>query len=163
QLPQRHRPRHRLRLAAGVAGGLRLPLPARPPRLLLADARLAAGAAGHALGHAQAGHGPVARAGAGGFGGREGGVVAACGGWAGGVGVVGGVAVILFYVGYVSHGNYGGWTSGARWLIWLTPLWLVALVPAADWLSGRRWGRGVAYVLLALSVLSASYPAWNPW
>ena len=37
------------------------------------------------------------------------------------------------------------------------------LLPAADWLGRRRWGRALAVVLLALSVLSASYPSWNPW
>jgi hypothetical protein len=59
--------------------------------------------------------------------------------------------------------NYGGMTSGLRWMFWFAPLWLVLLLPAADWLSGRRWGRGLALVLLGLSVLSASYPTWNPW
>ena len=28
---------------------------------------------------------------------------------------------------------------------------------------GRRWGRGTALTLLALSVLSANYSVWNPW
>lgn len=69
--------------------------------------------------------------------------------------------VVGFYI-YQTH-NYGGWTSGMRWLIWLTPLWLLSLLPAADWLSTRRWGRGLAYVCLGLSVLSAHYPPWNPW
>jgi hypothetical protein len=75
------------------------------------------------------------------------------------------VVVIGFYTALVNdrNRNYGGWTSGLRWLLWLTPLWLVAILPAADWLAGRRWGRGLAYVLLAISVFSASYPAWNPW
>ena len=59
--------------------------------------------------------------------------------------------------------NYGGWTSAPRWLLWLTPLWLLSMLPVVDWLGARRWGRGLACVLLALSVLSASYPAWNPW
>lgn len=59
--------------------------------------------------------------------------------------------------------NYGGMTCGLRWLFWLAPLWVVALVPAADWLGGRRWGMVVAGVLLAFSVLSVTYPTWNPW
>jgi hypothetical protein len=59
--------------------------------------------------------------------------------------------------------NYGGMTSGFRWVFWLAPLWLVASLPAADWLASRRWGRGLAYVLLALSVVSVVYPTWNPW
>ena len=59
--------------------------------------------------------------------------------------------------------NYGGMTAGFRWMFWFAPLWLVALLPTADWLSTSRLGRGFALVLLALSVLSASYPTWNPW
>ena len=75
------------------------------------------------------------------------------------------VAVIVFYTAMVDdrNRNYGGWTSGLRWLLWLTPLWLLTMLPAADWLAGRRWRRGFAYLLLGISVFSASYPAWNPW
>src|SRR5207244_2307674 len=36
--------------------------------------------------------------------------------------------------------NYGGGTCCLRWLIWLTPLWLLTLLPAADWLANSRWG-----------------------
>jgi hypothetical protein len=75
------------------------------------------------------------------------------------------VVVIGFYVGVVPdrNRNYGGWTTGPRWLMWLTPLFLVTMLPVADWLAGRRWGRALALVLLAVSVLSASYPVWSPW
>jgi hypothetical protein len=59
--------------------------------------------------------------------------------------------------------NYGGMTSGFRWVFWFAPLWLMTMLPAADAAAGRRWLRGVCLVLLALSVLSASYPTWNPW
>ena len=59
--------------------------------------------------------------------------------------------------------NYGGWTTGLRWLMWLSPLWLLTMLPLADRLGKSRWGQGVAYVLLAVSVMSVSYPAWNPW
>lgn len=59
--------------------------------------------------------------------------------------------------------NYGGMTSGLRWMFWFAPLWLVLLLPAADWLAVRRWGRGIAFALLGFSALSASYPTWNPW
>jgi hypothetical protein len=69
--------------------------------------------------------------------------------------------VIVFYI--FRSDNYGGVSAGARWLIWLTPLWLLTMLPVADWLGRRRWGRVLAITLLMLSVLSASYPAFNPW
>ena len=43
-------------------------------------------------------------------------------------------------------------TSGFRWMFWFAPLWLVALLPAADRLAYSRVGRGFALVLLAASV-----------
>ncbi|MFL5244833.1 MAG: hypothetical protein ACJ8FY_22255 [Gemmataceae bacterium] len=75
------------------------------------------------------------------------------------------LVVLAFYIFYVPDRsrNYGGWACGARWLLWLTPLLILSAVPAADWLGLRRWGRGLGYILLAVSVFSASYPAWNPW
>jgi hypothetical protein len=59
--------------------------------------------------------------------------------------------------------NYGGWSSGPRWLFWLTPLLLLALIPAADRLSGSRVGRGVGYLCLGASAFSAAFPWTNPW
>lgn len=75
------------------------------------------------------------------------------------------VVVVSFYIVGVDNRtrNYGGWTVGLRWLIWLTPLWLLTLLPTADWLAARRWGRAGGYVLLAVSVFSASHYLWNPW
>ncbi len=74
------------------------------------------------------------------------------------------VAFYLLYVYYVRETrNYGGWTSGPRWFFWLTPFWLLAMVPAADWLGRHRLGRGLGYLALGVSCLSAAYPAWNPW
>jgi hypothetical protein len=80
----------------------------------------------------------------------------------GALGLVLTLTLIAFYL-TVSSRNYGGWTTGPRWFFWLTPFWLLAMLPVVDRLATRRWGRGLAYVLLALSVLSVSYPAWNPW
>jgi hypothetical protein len=59
--------------------------------------------------------------------------------------------------------NYGGMASGFRWVFWLAPVWLVAMLPAADGMAGRRWTRGLALLVLVASVLSVSYPLWNPW
>jgi hypothetical protein len=70
-------------------------------------------------------------------------------------------AVIGFYIWRTN--NYGGYTSGPRWLFWLTPLFLFALFPAADTVGRSRVGRGVAYLLLAASAFSATYPWANPW
>jgi hypothetical protein len=75
------------------------------------------------------------------------------------------LVVMGFYTVWVPdrQRNYGGWTAGPRWLMWLTPFLLLAAAPVADWLGRRRWGRGLAYVFLAVSVLSAGYQVWNPW
>ena len=59
--------------------------------------------------------------------------------------------------------NYGGLASGFRWMFWFAPLWLLVMVPAADAMARRWWTRLIALLMLAVSVLSASYPTWNPW
>jgi hypothetical protein len=71
------------------------------------------------------------------------------------------IVVLAFYIWRTN--NYGGWSSGPRWLFWLTPLLLLALIPAADRLGGSRVGRGVAYLCLGASAFSAAFPWTNPW
>jgi hypothetical protein len=75
------------------------------------------------------------------------------------------LACLVFYIGVVGERdrNYGGMTSGFRWVFWLAPLWLLAMVPAADATARRAFTRWLALAMLALSTLSASYPTWNPW
>jgi hypothetical protein len=71
------------------------------------------------------------------------------------------VVVVGFYL--VFTNNYGGWTSGPRWLFWLTPFWLLTMIPAVDRLAACRLGRSAALVVLAVAVAGVSFPAWNPW
>lgn len=71
------------------------------------------------------------------------------------------VVVVAFYI--FRTNNYGGWSVGPRWLIWLTPLFLLTMLPAADRLSVCRKGRTLGYILLGVSVFSASFPTLNPW
>ncbi|MBA4066730.1 MAG: hypothetical protein C0501_24095 [Isosphaera sp.] len=73
------------------------------------------------------------------------------------------VVVFAFYLSRTQSYNYGGFTSGPRWLFWLIPLWVLAVVPAADRLGRSRGGRVLCAGLLGLSVFAAFYPAWNPW
>ncbi|MEX2120504.1 MAG: hypothetical protein WD847_12990 [Pirellulales bacterium] len=79
--------------------------------------------------------------------------------------LVGGVSLVClaFYLGPFHDRNYGGMSSGFRWMFWFAPLWLIGMLPAVDQFSERPWWRGLAIVFLCLSVLSASYPTWNPW
>ena len=37
--------------------------------------------------------------------------------------------------------NYGGMASGFRWVFWMAPLWLAAMLPCADAAAGRRGWR----------------------
>jgi hypothetical protein len=72
---------------------------------------------------------------------------------------------LVFYIGLrpVEDRNYGGMTSGFRWMFWCAPLWLLVMVPATDRLARTWGGQAFAAMLLTWSVLSASYPTWNPW
>jgi hypothetical protein len=72
------------------------------------------------------------------------------------------VVVVGFYLNQYRP-NYGGWTCGLRWLMWLSPLWLLCMAPVADHLAGCKWGRLLACLLLAISVFSANFAAANPW
>jgi len=74
------------------------------------------------------------------------------------------VVVVAFYLTRPQlDRNYGGTSSGFRWVFWLAPLWVMAVVPAVDRLGGSRSGRALALVLLGLSVVSVSFPTWSPW
>ncbi|HVT28901.1 MAG TPA: hypothetical protein VHE81_12880 [Lacipirellulaceae bacterium] len=72
---------------------------------------------------------------------------------------------LVFYIGLrpLEDRNYGGMTSGFRWMFWCAPLWIVLMIPAADRLARSFAGQALAAVLLSFSVLSASYPTWDPW
>ena len=72
---------------------------------------------------------------------------------------------LVFYIGLrPQHDrNYGGMTSGLRWMFWFAPLWLVAMLPAADWATRTLGRKALALMLLTFSVVSVSYPTWNPW
>ena len=73
--------------------------------------------------------------------------------------------VLVFYIFFRPLGdrNYGGMTCGLRWMFWFAPLWLVAMLPAADWFGRTRTRQAIATSLLAISVFSVNYPTWNPW
>ena len=59
--------------------------------------------------------------------------------------------------------NYGGMSCYPRWFLPLTPLFILALAPAADALSKSRFGRAIAYLALFIAAASAFYPTWSPW
>lgn len=72
-------------------------------------------------------------------------------------------ATLGFYLTKTENYNYSGASVALRWMLWLTPFWLLAMFPVLS-----RWGRfatfrGVAMALLAVSVFSAAYPSNAPW
>jgi hypothetical protein len=74
------------------------------------------------------------------------------------------VVLLFFYtMRPLADRNYGGVASGFRWFFWLTPLFLLMLIPA--WTSIRKsifmislWG-----ICLAISIYSGFHAFLNPW
>lgn len=77
--------------------------------------------------------------------------------------VLSAVCILFYLTRPVEDRNYGGMTCGLRWLIWLIPMWLLALLPIADAVAENRWLRWGSMLLLLLSVVSAGYASLNPW
>lgn len=68
-----------------------------------------------------------------------------------------------FYLLQTKNYNYSGVSCGLRWMMWLTPLWLLQMPPVLDAWQTRPWFRRLAVVCLAISVFSATAPSLNPW
>ena len=79
------------------------------------------------------------------------------------VGAVTSAVVIAFYMTRTQNYNYGGVSCALRWALWLTPLWLIAVVPVLDRCVGAWSLRAVANLLVAMSIYSAWQPIDNPW
>jgi hypothetical protein len=79
------------------------------------------------------------------------------------IGLLASVVVLSFYLTRTANYNYGGKSASLRWMIWLIPLWLIAIIPALDEWGRLVWFRLLAGGLLLVSVFSASYAISNPW
>ncbi|HQR08152.1 MAG TPA: hypothetical protein PLN21_15090 [Gemmatales bacterium] len=73
------------------------------------------------------------------------------------------LVILGFYLSKTESYNYGGWTSGPRWFIWLTPLWILGAVPMFDVLARSLVGRGIMIIALGWSALSVAFPTHTPW
>lgn len=73
------------------------------------------------------------------------------------------VIVLGFYLTRTANYNYGGVSCALRWMLWLTPLWLLALPAGFDALWQLPGGRWLALPLMAVSVFSAWEPLGQPW
>jgi hypothetical protein len=84
--------------------------------------------------------------------------------WLGLMGLFVSVVVFSFYLTRPTmERNYGGVCCYARWLLWLSPIWLTTMLPVVDWLGGTRAGKCLCFCLMFLSALSANFHANNPW
>ncbi|MCA9024057.1 MAG: hypothetical protein KDA86_02470 [Planctomycetaceae bacterium] len=71
--------------------------------------------------------------------------------------------VFGFFLTKTENYNYGGVSVALRWMLWLTPFWILAMIPTLDrWQPGRA-GSLACLVLFACSVFSAWYPFDSPW
>ncbi len=71
--------------------------------------------------------------------------------------------VFGFYLTRFQNYNYGGNSIALRWMLWLSPLWLLAMIPVFDAWGSRRGIQIFSFCLLAASVVTASLPGSNPW
>lgn len=76
--------------------------------------------------------------------------------------------VFAFFLSRTENYNYGGVSVALRWLLWLVPFWLLAMLPLAAGplrlTSGGSSVSGIAGGALAAAALGVSiFSAWYPW
>lgn len=71
--------------------------------------------------------------------------------------------VITFYMTRTENYNYGGNSVALRWVIWLTPFWLLTLLPMFDHLCQSTRKFTIVLLLVGVSVFSAWFPYSSPW
>jgi hypothetical protein len=54
----------------------------------------------------------------------------------------------------ITTNNYAGVSQGPRWLFWVIPMWLLFIPAGVEILLPARWGRGLCYLLAAVSLLT---------
>ncbi|MCA8995365.1 MAG: hypothetical protein KDA80_00195 [Planctomycetaceae bacterium] len=73
------------------------------------------------------------------------------------------LAVLAFYLSRTANYNYGGVSVALRWTLWLTPFWLLSMIPVLEQWGRSLWFRILVTVLLTPSIFSAWYPGNAPW
>lgn len=77
------------------------------------------------------------------------------------------LATVVCFAFYVARPeidrNYGGVSVCFRWLLWLVPLWLYAIVTELERFCESRAGRVLVTVLIAASIFSVSTSLDSPW
>ncbi|MEK6260722.1 MAG: hypothetical protein AABP62_19145 [Planctomycetota bacterium] len=71
--------------------------------------------------------------------------------------------VLAFYLTRTQNYNYGGVSCALRWSLWLTPFWVMALIPVLDATARSITMKSIASLLLVASIVSAWLPVPNPW
>ncbi|MBT5019343.1 MAG: hypothetical protein HON04_11430 [Planctomicrobium sp.] len=79
------------------------------------------------------------------------------------LGILLSIIVIAFYMTKTENYNYGGVSVALRWTLWLTPFWLLIMLPIIDRFGNSLFLRMPAILLLSISLFSAWYPANAPW
>lgn len=67
-----------------------------------------------------------------------------------------------FYLSRTENYNYGGNSVGLRWMMWLSPFWWIAMVPALERIQ-RRSQHVLCGLLLAVSIVSVNWSINRPW
>ena len=80
-----------------------------------------------------------------------------------GMGLLLTIYVVAFLMSRTENYNYGGVSVGLRRTLWLTPFWVLAMIPVMNRCGRSSIVRAASLLCLAVSIFSAWYPTGAPW